>query len=77
MKLGIGMTYLVKTKLRCQRVIISSDSVILFLFSNFFRSGEWKNGSQGTEGLPAMDPVLTVRLEYKYTSIDDTYVFSF
>lgn len=52
-------------------------TVLLYSCFQIFSGGEWKNGSQGTEGLPAMDPVLTVRLEYKYTSIDDTYVFSF
>lgn len=71
------MRSLVKNKLWCETVIISSDNVVLFLFSKFFRSGEWKNGSEGTVGLLAMDHVLTVRLEYKHTSIDDTYVFSF
>lgn len=71
-KVCVGMTY-AKTKLWCQRVTIRSDSVVLFLFWN----GERKNVSQGTVGLPAMDRALTVRLEYKHTYIDDTFVFSF
>lgn len=50
-----------------------------FCFGVFFRKAGWKNRSQRTVRLPVMDHVLTttIRLEYKYTSIDDTYVFSF
>ena len=74
----IGMRY-VKGQVWWQRVTRGGDSVVLFLFGAFFRRGEWKDGSRRTVGLPVMDRVLTttVRLEYKYTSIDDNYVFSF
>lgn len=50
-----------------------------FCFGVFFRRRGWKNGSYRTIGLPVMDHVLrtTVRLEYMYTSIVYTYVFSF
>lgn len=53
--------------------------VLGVFFGVFFRRAGWKNGSQRTVGQPVMDHVLTttIRLEYMYTSIDDTYVFSF
>lgn len=48
-------------------------------FRGFFRRRGWKNGSRRAVIVLVKNRALTtaVRLEYKYSSIDKTYVFSF